>query len=1497
MKIKKTVSLLLTVVMVLSLFSVFVTAGVPEDCYINDRITHVLAVAPTVDGAISTDEYGAPVIITSQAHANADKNDKVAWVKDNSPENVSQQAKIYMANDGEYLYIAATLDHAQADQSTGSGSGGYRPHLSVTLSKFVDDGVLKTDTGYEQYLFSRVHLEGNGQPGFYGAEFTADLKNSGSNTSQNTNGTVTYNATYQAVSGVYTYEMCIPWTAIPGMTQGGTYSPASLAMTLELADGNKNTGLHPSYYQIGGSASGQGKFNKVENPHGAGLLEFEPGEWCRIANQVAPMPSAAPLANGVLADGEYGDPVVITSQAHAKMSNADAITWTKANSQKNVSQQAKIYMTNDTQYLYIAATLDHAQEDKSGSSGGGGYRPHLAVTASKAVDDGVLKNNGYEQYLFSRVHLQNGAAGFYAAEFTADMKSEGSNTSKSTNGTITYQASYDAVSATYTYEMCIPWTAIPGMTDNGEYNAAPLAITLELADGNKNMNLSPSYYQIGGDAAAQVKFNKTENPHGNQVWKLNLNKASAEDPYVSDVASAGQDITVDGMISKTEWGSAVAVMSSASPNFWNDDKAHGDAARRAKVYLSNDSDYIYVGATLDYSDKGLAYTGTSVWKYPSFIFSLSAWDDTTNVKRINGEEQYTSYRFTLNTDTGVIECLNKNKNITTNQSLSASDYKVIYDAATRTYTHEARIPIRATNIKYAESLDVAFSAQVGCTLYDAAGANDRYNLGLGVLNPDGQTYAHEGENRAVKITLNKPSWLTADNYVKDTVAQKQGDIVIDANVTTQEWGEPVIVTDAAYAKGYWSPNGYWTKGSVSDNADQKIKIYMTNDSKYLYVAATLDHAKANLNADLATYLQPHLALTLSKYDPDTDVVRVNGKEQFTAYRIGWLKGGEVSASTVGYHINATAISKQDWAVTYDSATETYVYELRIPFMTSNINIHETSQIAASIQIGDGEYILGENSSYNIGGTGYAYKDNATKGQYPHLGQSLIMNLRQDYYVKDTASKVPSSLTVDGKIIVDEWGEPIIVANPSYTQENIGDYRTYDSAAKNDAQTARVWMTNDNDYIYVGATLDKSVYQNAGTLSDVECPHFGVDLSQFDADNTFNLKENQEQFTGFVIWLDDAGKKQISVRTQGLEAKALNAEDYAVSYDTKSGTYTYEMRIPYGMTNVNWKSNQKIAFSASLGASYTGVGGRSNRYLFSLGFDGVHKDNALSLTLNESLFVSQEVESFSGAIALDGKVSTSEWGDPIVVTTPDHCKATWNGFWRNDPANIKSNQTVKIYSTNDEEYVYFAATIDEADMCTMEGKWYEKAHFLVTMGRYDEETDMERMISCKKTYERFVAYSIRFEGNTPYAVASGKMVDRVSINEDDWAVSYNAENRTYTYELRIPFAMTTLRYGNDNKMNIGIAVADAKLSPDKAANRYNIGGTGASYGNDTAGNFAHTGQSMMLRLNDNPYTREGAWNPSAELNPFTADISVLPAITLMVLTSGLFVVLCIFRKKN
>jgi hypothetical protein len=519
-----------------------------------------------------------------------------------------------------------------------------------------------------------------------------------------------------------------------------------------------------------------------------------------------------------------------------------------------------------------------------------------------------------------------------------------------------------------------------------------------------------------------------------------------------------------------------------------------------------------------------------------------------------------------------------------------------------------------------------------------------------------------------------------------------------------------------------------------------------------------------------------------------------------------------------------------------------------------------------------------------------------------------MNLRQDYYVSDKVSQVSDAVAMDGKITVAEWGTPILVANPSYTHTSIGAYREYDVKATDDGQTARMWLSNDNDYIYVGATLDKSWMQTATKNKDGQDltatmrPHFAFDLSQYDEANTFKQLENAlEQYTGFVIWLDENGKEQISVRTQGLEAKALSADDYAVSFNEKTGMYTYEMRIPMSMTNIDVVSDTRIAFSASLGTNYSGRGAQANRYLFSLGCEGPqgegnlsHKDNALVLILKEVPYAKDAMAPFVGPITLDGYVSGDEYGQPIIVTNPAHAKATWS-FWRNDAANVIDDQVVKVYGTNDEDYLYFAVTVNETELCTLDGLMYEKAHMYLTVGRYDENTDMERITSRDKTYERCVIYRLGFDGTTPTVLANGIKVDRVSIAEDDWAIRYDAQARTYTYELRVPIAGTTLRYGNDNKMCVSIAVSDARHSTEKIANVYNIGGTGASYASTQANNFAHTGKSMMLKLNDNRYTQADNWTPSVELNPATGDFPIWMAMILLV-TSGCLAVYAIVKRK-
>lgn len=585
MKTKKIVSLILAMVMVLSLSSVFVMAT--DACYVNNVISQTITGTPDMDGSVSADEYGDPIIITSQAHANAN-NDKLTWTKLSSPENAEQRAKIYMTYDQTYLFIAATLDHAQANQRTNSG-GGYHPHLAVTLSQKSGSGVFKSN-GHEVYLFSRVAYKGkvgSFTPDFFSARYRADMASNGANTTLSqitgTSG-MDYFVAYDEQTQTYTYEMRILWANAPGLkdTETNKYNGSDFAMAIELADGSLGDDRAPSYYQIGGNAAQQDKFNKTANPHGENVVTFASVGQFRVMDSVAPMPDVAPDPNGMVEEGEYGDPIIITSQKHATKVTDDQISWTEKKTTANSAQQAKIYMTNDAEYLYIAATLDNATKDLWTSAGSGGNHPHLAITASKLDGTGVLKDGDAEKYLFSRVHLGNECK---EVQIWAQEKPT------NTNRNPAYGATFkDNI---YYFEMRIPWTAVPGMTDSkGFYTGDSLAMTIELADGvAENKQLEGSYYSIGGTAARQGNWNSAAgNPHGENVMAISCNTFFANDV---DMVSG----TVYSFMN-ADTGREIAV---------------GDTAEFKAVRVGEDSWYFMVGEQyLDLTDNAPALRSTPV---------------------------------------------------------------------------------------------------------------------------------------------------------------------------------------------------------------------------------------------------------------------------------------------------------------------------------------------------------------------------------------------------------------------------------------------------------------------------------------------------------------------------------------------------------------------------------------------------------------------------------------------------------------------------------------------------------------------------------------------------------------------------------------------------------------------------------------------------------------------------------------------------------------------
>ena len=556
MKTKKIVSLILAMVMVLSLSSVFVMAT--DACYVNNAISQTITGTPAMDGSVSADEYGDPIIVTSQAHAKAN-DDKLTWTQQSSPEDAEQRAKIYMTYDQNYLFIAATLDHAQENFRTDNAGGGYQPHLAVTLSQKSGSGVFKSDE-HEVYLFSRVAYrrwdDGSFTQDFLSARYKADMASNGANTNLTSKSPITGNSgedyfvDYDKQTKTYTYEMRILWANAPGLkdTKTNKYNGSDFAMAIELADGSLGGSRAPSYYQIGGDAAQQGKFNKTANPHGENVVTFASVGQFRVSNSVAPMPNVAPTVNGRVDEGEYGAPVIITNQKHATAVTDDQISWTEKKTTANSAQQAKIYMTNDAQYLYIAATLDNATKGLYAALDGGAYHPHLAITASKLVGNGVLKDGG-EKYLFSRVHL--GEESTNAQIWSVDRPS-------GLNKGVSFGASY--VDGTYYFEMRIAWVNIPGMADSkGIYTGDALAMTIELADGvANNTGAEGSYYTIGGTAARQGNWN-TPAPHGDVVMAISCNVPFTEQTVVEtagdlqsaltaahpgDIIALGDDMTV-----------------------------------------------------------------------------------------------------------------------------------------------------------------------------------------------------------------------------------------------------------------------------------------------------------------------------------------------------------------------------------------------------------------------------------------------------------------------------------------------------------------------------------------------------------------------------------------------------------------------------------------------------------------------------------------------------------------------------------------------------------------------------------------------------------------------------------------------------------------------------------------------------------------------------------------------------------------------------------------
>lgn len=547
MKTKKIISLLLAIIMTMGLSTVFVTA---EDTVTPDYTIANINNAPKMDGAVYYSEYGSPIITATQADTSG--TGKIKFIQGSGVANDNQKAMIYMTADENYLYVAAKLDNAQQNGFTTTSA--LCPQLAVTLSEYDQETntvpVVDNKETYRAFriLFKKDQTTGTVWSKLYEGTSTSNPPIAGEKENE------TYYANY--ANGTYTYEMRIAWDTVPGMSGQNYKNGKPFAMTIRLNDAI-NTGSKACYYQIGGGLP-NGTIGTDATPHKTGgYMIVAGGEWCYQNNTLAAMPTEAPDADTAIQAGEYGDPILVTSPQHVyTITNS---SYKRTGVVPN-AQRAKVYMTNDENYLYIAGTLDHAKANSSTITAGRGAQMTVSLSRyDETTANKIHQVNGCDNYLIVRFGFagESTTSATYTKIFTD--KSDGTGTTSTNPVGLTVKGAYNE--NVYTYEMAIPWSEIPGMED-GVYNGADLAATIRFLDGASTQY--DNYYHIGGNAGANLT---QANIHANGVLKLTVNDQSTK--AVAQVGTTNYG-SLDRALDAATSGQTVTLFANAEMDQWTD---------------------------------------------------------------------------------------------------------------------------------------------------------------------------------------------------------------------------------------------------------------------------------------------------------------------------------------------------------------------------------------------------------------------------------------------------------------------------------------------------------------------------------------------------------------------------------------------------------------------------------------------------------------------------------------------------------------------------------------------------------------------------------------------------------------------------------------------------------------------------------------------------------------------------------------------------------------
>lgn len=189
-------------------------------------------------------------------------------------------------------------------------------------------------------------------------------------------------------------------------------------------------------------------------------------------------------------------------------------------------------------------------------------------------------------------------------------------------------------------------------------------------------------------------------------------------------------------------------------------------------------------------------------------------------------------------------------------------------------------------------------------------------------------------------------------------------IVIDGKMEDGEWGDPVYTTtpqDVLKNENYgWA---YWSFNEIPTS--QRVEIYVTNDGDSIYVACKLIGAAYDAGADdpAKTYDHAHFGFTAAPYTEGTVVPRILFKEQtyehYTHYVFATVDGQKWS-DCGSQGMKTIKLEKENYEISYDRATRTYTYEVRVPFSYTNVDMGKSGNVVMSFNVGDAHGEKGAN---------------------------------------------------------------------------------------------------------------------------------------------------------------------------------------------------------------------------------------------------------------------------------------------------------------------------------------------------------------------------------------------------------------------------------------------------------------------------------------------------------------------------------------------------------